>query len=195
MSVSLGIMNSMAIKINRSGFALILSLLITSVMLAIGLSLLDVTLKQITLSTIVRESEVAFQVAAAGMNCIQNARVEETVAIEDSEDTFTSNCFQTTAAFNKNDSLSNNGSLAYEVGNMNWSIAAGDDRCVGLEMHVYDAALNSMVMNFPAQGITNQPCPEGSTCTIAFSRGYNRSCDDVANANIYVVQRELTAEF
>ncbi len=56
------------------GFALLLTLIISSVALSIGLSLLDITVKQLSLGATARESEIAFQVAATAMNCLQFAR-------------------------------------------------------------------------------------------------------------------------
>jgi Tfp pilus assembly protein PilX len=138
------------------GFALILALLVASVALAIGLSLLDITVKQLTLNTTVQESEVAFQAAAAGMNCLQFARNQEPIESQIDGGNFNVPCLQTSLSL--------------------------------------DATAAARVFNAPY----NEPaktCTMGDVCTYAYSRGYNRSCADIAAGSIFAVQRELTAEF
>lgn len=54
---------------NERGFTLLISIIISSLILAIGLSILNITLKEFILSSIARESEYAFYAADAGMEC------------------------------------------------------------------------------------------------------------------------------
>lgn len=51
------------------GFAMLFSVLISSLLVAIGLSIFSLTLKELTISTSARESQVAFYAANSGMDC------------------------------------------------------------------------------------------------------------------------------
>ncbi|MFW6210467.1 MAG: hypothetical protein ACOC4E_03185, partial [Patescibacteria group bacterium] len=52
-----------------SGFALLITLLVVGVVLAVGAVLLDLTIKQVQLSSTAKDSEIAFHAANAGMEC------------------------------------------------------------------------------------------------------------------------------
>lgn len=56
-------------KLLKSGFAMLFSVLISSLLVAIGLSIFSLTLKELTISTSARESQVAFYAANSGMDC------------------------------------------------------------------------------------------------------------------------------
>jgi hypothetical protein len=173
------------------GFALILALLVASVALAIGLSLLDITVKQLTLNTTVQESEVAFQAAAAGMNCLQFARNQEPIESQIDGGNFNVPCLQTSLSFIDSDT-----SLFSQrfIEQFDWTTNGGDTLCIDTLMVVVDATAAARVFNAPY----NEPaktCTMGDVCTYAYSRGYNRSCADIAAGSIFAVQRELTAEF
>lgn len=51
------------------GFTLLIAIVLTSVLLAIGLALLDVTYKQVTLSSSARQSQYAFYAADSALEC------------------------------------------------------------------------------------------------------------------------------
>lgn len=51
------------------GFIMLFSVLISSLLVAVGLSIFNLTLKEITLSTAGRESQIAFYAANSGMEC------------------------------------------------------------------------------------------------------------------------------
>ncbi|MEK7157734.1 MAG: hypothetical protein AAB688_01510 [Patescibacteria group bacterium] len=53
----------------KKGFAMLFSVLISSLLVAIGLSIFSLTLKELTISTSARESQVAFYAANSGMDC------------------------------------------------------------------------------------------------------------------------------
>ena len=84
-------MNKKQLQENK-GFALLLSLIISSIALSIGLSMLHITLKQLTLGTTTRGSEVAFQVARAGMECLRQARSNDPVDYVSDGGTVTIDC-------------------------------------------------------------------------------------------------------
>ena len=63
---------------------MLFSVLISSLLVAIGLSIFSLTLKELTISTSARESQVAFYAANSGMDCaiywnFQNAFINDTV--------------------------------------------------------------------------------------------------------------------
>lgn len=175
---------------HQGGFALILTLIVASVALAIGLSLLDITIKQLTLTGSTRESEVAFQTAAAGLDCLLYLHDQNRSQLGGSNPTFGTigvNCLGLTLSFND---VSSSNVHHYSSGNIDWDVNA-KDYCVILDMYVVDAR------GGPQNPIINgktRTCG-GDICTYAFSRGHNLSCADIAVANIFSVQRELTAEF
>lgn len=51
------------------GFAMLFSVLISSLLVVIGLSIFNLTLKELTISTAARESQAAFYAAHAGLEC------------------------------------------------------------------------------------------------------------------------------
>lgn len=53
----------------EKGFAMLFSVLVSSLLVAIGLSIFNITLKELTISTAGRESQIAFYAANSGMEC------------------------------------------------------------------------------------------------------------------------------
>ncbi|MBM2817477.1 MAG: seg [Parcubacteria group bacterium] len=53
----------------NQGFAMLFSVLISSLLVVIGLSIFNITLKELTISTSARESQIAFYAANSGMEC------------------------------------------------------------------------------------------------------------------------------
>ena len=53
----------------KTGFALLISLIVVSVVLSVGLVILDLTIKQVRLAATTADSETAFHAANAGMEC------------------------------------------------------------------------------------------------------------------------------
>lgn len=189
---------------SEGGFALLLALIVASIVLSIGLSLLDVTVKQLSLGATARESEVAFQVAAAGMNCLQyvrNQQLSDTQAAAVANISF--DCLGGNISLTDTGGASGGGFVRdFNQSGYDWLIDNGtsdpsdDERyCISLEMLVLNAsALTSgQVTAVPSNGET-KTCRAGDVCTFAFSRGHNRPCADLGGGSL-VVQRELTAEF
>lgn len=54
---------------SKSGFAMLFSVLISSLLVVIGLSIFNITLKELSISTSSRESQTAFYAANSGMEC------------------------------------------------------------------------------------------------------------------------------
>lgn len=54
---------------NPRGFALLIAVVLTSVLLSVGLALLDIAYKQVTLSSVARQSQYAFYAADSALEC------------------------------------------------------------------------------------------------------------------------------
>lgn len=186
-------MSKLRTQHRTEGFALLLALIITSVALAIGLSLLDVTVKQVTLSATTRESEIAYQAAAAGMDCLVYARSTEPVQSQVDAASFTVDCLDTTMQFQDANS---NARVQEYTGEFDWTLPSNQDICIGFTMAVIDTTDGTARTYARSYDLGNaKTCPAGRVCTFAYSSGYNRSCVEKNSGSLFLVQRELTAEF
>ncbi|MEX0917627.1 MAG: pilus assembly PilX N-terminal domain-containing protein [Candidatus Paceibacterota bacterium] len=183
----------------QEGFALLITLIIVSVLLAVGLSLLNITLKQFTLSSTARESELAFHVANAGLECMQYHRTvpaTRTILLNEdgnpSADAPTLSCtgrYQIYAASN-HQNLSDS-RVAY---NYIYRYDIDGEQCIEASMHLLDARESgSGITRTVNEGFETISCPAGVLCTTIFSRGFNRGCSDLSS--LRTVQREITIEF
>ncbi len=181
----------------QKGFALLLSIIISSVVLSIGLTLLSVAVKQLNLSATGRESEIAFQMANLGMEC---ARYHRALNAEDyidggPLDDLSIECAGDEVATN------NETDTSIDMGNSNgterrysyrFNVDVGPEpRCIDLKIHVLNVTAD--VTNYPV-GRIRTDCSDGNVCTVVVSQGYNRACNLITNS-LFSVQRELTAEF
>lgn len=57
-------------KKNNRGFTVLFAVIVSSIVLAIGLSIANITLKQIRISSLGRESQIAFYAADSGSECV-----------------------------------------------------------------------------------------------------------------------------
>lgn len=180
-----------------SGFALILALIIASVALSIGLSLLNITVKQLTLSSTALQSEVAFRVADAAMECLSLARYNLVVDGVDPIEIIDYNnavvedvsCLGETLSFSLPDAGvgTNSDAKVFHNGPFNWSDAGGS-YCFDTSLYVYEDGDEIDIRS------VNKQCT-GAACYVGVARGYNRSCADVANGAVFAVEREITADF
>ena len=176
------------------GFALLLTLIVVSVALAIGLTLLDNTLKQIVISGSSRDSERAFHAAYAGIECGEYYFKQNTVRTALISGTIPSldTCLGTVAA-NK----TTNSNPAVNVYEANYEIAwneGSESFCTEIDVFVFDASAGQVTYTSgPFQYYNQNTCPEGAMCTVIFSRGYNRSCSDIGT--VRTIQREVVSKF
>lgn len=181
------------------GFALIISITVASIMLALGLSILNVTIKQIDLSVTGRESEVAFQAANAGLECIQfhyQDRSDDFREDSSSPSVLDIDCFNAESA---NETANHRSQTGGYINTFTYDFTwdAGDSkRCTQLELHVIVAETADVENDFSmisstigTDGIVT--CLEKDICAVAISQGYNRACSTLAGA----IQRELTGQF
>ena len=193
------------IQNTQSGFALLLSIIISSVVLAIGVSLLHVSVSQINLASTARESEIAFQAANAGVDCLWYWRYENVreLLFVQSAPPPSFSCFTKTpdSSSYTTESLAANGFIDRYSYTFTWGPGVAGDRCSQVDMYIMhpEGATGIVNKDFTSvnKGIGNggiKSCEPGNLCTIIVSRGYNRVCSDI-NTSIFTIQRELTVEF
>ncbi len=59
----------MFVENNKSGFAMLFAVLLSSVLVAIGISLFNISLKELTVATSARDSEIAYYAADSAREC------------------------------------------------------------------------------------------------------------------------------
>ena len=192
---------------SKSGFALIMSLIVVGVVVSIGLSILEISVKQVRLSTNARDSEVAFHAANAGMECArywrraQEDRVESGATFSPAPACFGKSSPDT--GFNTVTVVSNTaaGSVYKYDYRFTWGPSGAADRCTEITTLVAVAALPgpgittaNMTTLIPGyQGGATKFCEAGARCTTISVRGYNRTC--TAASTVGTVQREVLLEF
>lgn len=182
---------------SQSGFALLITLVVVSVVLAIGLSLMQITLKQLQLTITARDSEVAFYAANAGIECLQaeRLRIDPFVSIPITKTFY---CVQSGQAVTYDSYNPNNASARthlYEH-DFDWSTSLPGgivvDLCTEVKMFLLDARDGTYTQSFSDLGLEEKECEDGNICTVMFSTGYNKACGDFGG--LQTVQRELTIE-
>ena len=177
--------------IAQSGFALLITILVISVVLAVGISLLNITVKQINLSITGRDSEVAFSAAQAGIECAQIILNQNIDYVSGSALPGTVDCIggSGTLTRTENDPQANVDRYTHQ---QSWDVddEAGDDVCTDFDIYVIDATGGDETVTFSNQGIETYTCDNGDVCAAVFSRGYNRACGELDS--LRTVQREIT---
>jgi hypothetical protein len=205
-------------KQSQAGFALLVSLIVVSVVVSVGLVLLDVTIKQLRLSSNSTDSEIAFHAANAGVECAQYWRRELADTIEGDQFASTPvppggslnnflNCFgvnDVSASYDDSevDPVAGVGEAILYTYEFSWS---DNTRCSEIDMLVVatdvfssadatidytDISAANVLPGYPAG--QDLVCQAGSFCTVISSKGYNKSCSD--KGTFGTVQREVLLE-
>ncbi len=184
----------------ENGFALLLALIISSVVLAIGVSILHISISQINLSATARESEFAFQASHAGIDCMWYWRNEKSSEYTSTAATLAIpqvTCFgdSPTNASSTRLSSGSSGVVNHFYNKFQWGEPL---RCTEVSMYVMNAnGTTDLTLDFENRGIGDggtKTCESGTTCTVLISDGFNRACNEL-DTSIFSVQRELTVEF
>ena len=196
---------------NQDGITLLVTLLLMGVLLGVSASLLNVTLKQYQLSGIAHASEVAFQAAGAGMECAlyRDMPVTGVGPFEVPNDGTEQSVQPTITCMNAgNQGAINSPNGTSDSDNDGKTVSRGEQRfqfswkntvplgnpevCTEVSVYKFSDATN------PVDVVVNDvdlrpgvPCPQGSTCTVIQSRGYNVSCANITSGG-RVVEREYT---
>ncbi len=174
---------------NQRGIALLITLLIMSVLLAVSGSLLNITLKQYQFASIGLASEMAFQAANAGLECMLFHDFDgypATGKFNIDEVAPTIDCM--------GDSDSESGNISTGVPytyQFDWGTPAV---CSDITIYkFYDASVAQDMTS--AMGRSSM-CPPGVTCTIIRARGYNSACP--AGGSSFAprtIEREITQRY
>lgn len=163
------------------GFTVLFSVLIASIVLVIGLSILDLTLKQLLLAGVVRDSEEAFQAATAGIECaLYHDSVNDSFDVDPPQGGAVSiNCFNISAN-------SGGAALSGEEQLFEFDLS---DRCARISVYKFFDAGSDVSMS----PLSSRTCPANRECTVVRVRGYNNACGSLTAEG--TVERELSASF
>lgn len=200
----------------QAGFALLITLLVISVVIAVMLAIVELSLKQLALSVNSTGSEIAFQAANAGLECARFIRRSQSIKFETTPfDTMKFQCFgknkspvvsNVDVATNQVNPLTGGTGTVYRYQvDLDWGGGTGA-RCSEVDMVAIvmditspangvlgSAGANTLRNIFPNYTSDTKACSPGSRCTIASVIGYNSSC---ANKRaVGTLRREILLEF
>ncbi|MFT5036527.1 MAG: hypothetical protein ACI9VM_000087 [Candidatus Azotimanducaceae bacterium] len=180
---------------NNSGFALLLTLIVVSVVLSIGLSLIDTTLKQLTLSGLGRDAEIAFHAAYAGAECAHYYRWRDASTLIGEAPPILGNCLSSSDnVLGSYSSPETNVHLAQYA--IDWG-GSGSKKCTKIDLYLYDAFSQGVLVSHDILTVGDQGevefCEANSVCTVIISRGYNRACTDLGS--IRTVEQEVILQY
>jgi hypothetical protein len=188
------------------GITLLVTLLLMSVLLGVSASLITVSVSQFKISNISRSSEMAFQAASTGVDCIaffdrnfddpnsffkvkgDGTPVPEEIGVK---------CMNVTSDDVSNDDNVQSGDE--QRFRFSWGTP---EVCTDVSIYKFydtdsgstpDADKNGDDMKDALRKTLSTYCPEQVECTVIRSRGYSVPCDDIDNAN--VLERELVERY
>ena len=193
----------------RAGIALLMTMMVLSVVLAVTLAIVELTLKQLSLSVDSRDSEIAFHAANAGLECARYTRRSASTTFERGANSVPFNCFATTTPLLKKVATTSlgvatisNGAIG-DIHRYKTNISWGSNRCSAIDMItmiVSTSSPSNLIMVplpgeflFPGYVASQKSCAPGGVCTIASVAGYNVTCGSIANDG--VLKREVLLEF
>lgn len=186
----------------KEGFALLMTLIVVAVVISIGMSVLDLSIKQVRLSTNARDSEIAFHAANAGMECARFVRRNLSSAMENGV-AISPSCFLASASSNNVTEILTGITGSGEAFKYEYAFSWGGSaqRCSQITTLVASSSLSgtgmvisnmtTLVPGYPT-GATKS-CAAGERCTVISVRGYNKPCANVASYG--TVQREVLLQF
>lgn len=185
-------------KESQSGFALLLAIIVVGVVVSVGLTILDLSLKQVRLSTNSRDSETAFHAANAGLECARYWRVAEEVDM-DSGNTITPSCFGVSIGnvVGVGVTASNGDAYLYDF-EATWG-SGSNVRCSQMSVLTISSPANAtttvpnmttIIPGYPY--IEDRECGPSGRCTVIAVRGFSRSCSNIGLNG--TVQREVLLE-
>ena len=163
----------------QTGFTLILSVLIAGIVLAIGLTILNITVKEFTLTGTARESVIAFNAADAGLEC---GRYFDVSSNGDKFDVGAPSDTITCMGVAQNVGGASSGDE--QVFQFSWG---SPEVCTILSVTKFFSTTGDVSMG------GGETCPQGSECTRIESRGLNRACADIGT--IRTVERGLRLRY
>jgi Tfp pilus assembly protein PilX len=181
------------------GFALLMTLIVLGVVASVGISMVELTIKQVRLATNSTDSETAFHAANAGLECARYWRRRSSADITQGND-FSPNCLEGTVDNFSNTDIGVSDGIANQY---EFDVTWGSDprRCSMINMItlVADAGgggvtVSDMLTRMPGfPDGTTKSCDAGGRCTVISVQGFNRACGDIDNFG--TVQREVLVQF
>ncbi len=192
----------------QKGFALLMTLLVVTAVVSITLAVIELSLKQIELTVTARDSELAFQAANAGMECVRYLHRQSSSTLSTSlPGNIPYTCFNNVADTLRDTfsspvvtfATTGTGAVRRYGAEITWGPSG--DRCSVIDMVVMrvDAAatgnyvITNLVNVFPGYTVGDKSCGPGSICTIAEVTGYNKPCNQRTSPGS--VRREVLLEF
>ncbi|MEZ4195380.1 MAG: pilus assembly PilX N-terminal domain-containing protein [Candidatus Paceibacterota bacterium] len=186
----------------KNGFALLMTLIVVSVVITIGLTILDLTIKQLKLSTNSKDSENAFHATNAGIECARYWRLKEKDAFEavpPDPDGVSIECFDANAVTTE---VSEELSVGVYKHDFELTWGSGSDRCSKVSMITFSSnttdpatSLTNIQSYLPSYPNNTKTCDPGGRCTIISVQGYNKPCPGSGEEfPIGTIQREVLLE-
>jgi Tfp pilus assembly protein PilX len=196
-------------KSTESGFALLITLIVVGVVLSVGLTILELSIKQVRLSTNAKDSEVSFHAANAGMECARYWRRVSSTEMETYQD-ISPECFGSTISnYSKADLrgdgvVNGDGETYLYKYDFTWG-STGGERCTRVITMVSSTTasgigattsnISDYIPGFPTEDDPRY-CEPGARCTVISARGYNRACTVIGSGSTYgIVEREVLLQF
>lgn len=195
---------------SKKGFALLMTLIVVTIVISIGLTVLDLSTKQIRLAANAKDSEIAFHAANAGMECARYWRRQSNDLMENG-DQINPSCFlgsvRTLSSTNnplRIDDFSGTGEVYKYVYSFSW---ASNTRCSEVTTLVASSTapgpgvtinnMTNLIDGYPGGVSDTKTCAAGEHCTVLSVRGYNKPCNSngTAPTGYGTVQREVLLQF
>lgn len=195
-------------KQQTAGFALLLSIIVASVVLAIGISILKTSVSQLQLSATGRESEISFQASQSVAECMMHARFTEEAQFTARPGGFEAGtelaappvtCMGKSAMAQYAEVITNATDNHIVRFHYTYSWGSTSELCSEADMYVMVPRGDDVSYTFAGTSVGEngdgvKVCTDSTVCTILITQGYNRACDEL-ETSIFTVQRELTTEF
>lgn len=191
---------------SQSGFALLMALVVIAVVISIGLSVLDLSIKQVRLSTNAKDSEISFHAANAGVECARYIRKSASSTMERGQAISpVPNCFSVNPDSGTNlrsqitSGVTGNGEVFLYSYKFTWGTSP-NQRCSDIVTLVASSTplgagltINNMTNHVPGYPTASKSCAAGERCTVMSVRGYNRPCSTATGYG--TVQREVLLQY
>ena len=189
----------------QSGFALLITILVLSVVVSVTLAIVELSLKQLKLSVDSTDSEIAFHAANAGLECSRYIRRVHSDDFETGQD-IDVDCFgdsstmPDTALGFSTSGVGANGAVYRYQHDIGWGTAPAI-RCTSMDIIVMVATSSVTIGGSGAASLKtringyesdDKVCSDGESCTIMSVVGYSSACADISTAG--VLRREILLE-
>ena len=183
---------------HSGGFALLLTLLVVTVLISIGVSVLSLSIKQVRLATNAKDSEVAFHAANAGLECGLYWRRDKADQMENGQGILPIGCFGDGTPGDYSVSAITAGVSGGEVYRYQYEFEWGAPvRCTQIDTIVGSSSLSGAGLQIPNMrnyiagypGDNTKECDPGTKCSVISVQGYNKPCSAITSYG--TVQREV----